>query len=79
VAPVVLEHAPATSSAVVIAGDHEETTATAVVALYSALYSGPADSLVEEPMDYTPITPGGLAGPVMADEEWPAGTGPMGF
>jgi hypothetical protein len=52
------------------------TASSAVVLSDEAAY---ADDLVEETMDYTPITSGRLAGPDLIEEEWPAGSGPMGF
>jgi hypothetical protein len=82
VAPVVLAPpaptAATASSAVVVAGAHEETIATSV----TALYSGPLDEtsdLIEEPMDYTPIVPGRLAAPDHPQEVWSDEAGPFGF
>lgn len=37
------------------------------------------DGQIEDPMDYSPVKLGGLAAPDLQGEEWPDGTGPLGF
>lgn len=56
------------------------TASTSVSMSVTADMAGAYDDLVEEPMNYAPISAGRVTGPEFEDEAWTDDdTGPMGF